>query len=375
MANLERKIRSWVEEGLISKDQADRLIEREKAKHFFSFGGVLVFLGGLAAACGICAIVASNWEVIPDAVKLGGMYAATGGLAAWLYQIGESKKTAFETGLFLYILLLFAVIGLNGQVFHLVSDSWKAFMFWSFLAFPLVLLSRKVFIGFVWLAILYTAFLMSPYVKELEEFFMPFAYGAPQCFALLSFLIFLTVWPVRDRRPVLLKPLCTFLFAQTVIPLLFPAMRLRHWEKAEVWTTPFVIFYSAMFLFGMWKLMPFKPEAKKAVSVAVFCFVVGVAVKFKYDFVYFLLELVQLLSLLAFAYFIRARAMFNVLSFTVGALILIRWLILFGTLMQTGAGLIATGAVLIAAAQGWRVLTRRVAERFERESLEEEGAL
>lgn len=372
MASLVKQTQRWVENGLISQEQASNLIKYEQNRFsWFSVTNVFLFLGVFAIGCGVCALIAANWQDIPDAVKLNGIYLLMAGLVVAAERMQKTNSAAFEAILFFYMLMLFAAIGLNGQVFHLVSDSWKAFMFWSFLAFPLLFLTKKVPFGYAWGVIFLCSLSFSPYMRRIMEAFEPFGSAAPWFFSFLCYAVFLTLHPVRDKKPVFLKPLCLAALYGALVPLVLPLSDFRY-GMSELWTTAFVCVYGAAFAFGVRKMMPFNQKTKNILTGSIVLYILEIFIFSdrlfaKSGFLTFAFQFTQILLILGFAYCIKERRMFNVISYVAAATILFRFLDLFGTLMQTGTGLIVTGAVLIFAAKSWMAFMKKIAVRFNEE--------
>lgn len=371
MASLAKRTRQWVAEKLITPEQASALLEYEKKRFsLFSLTNVLLFLGVFALGCGVCALVAANWQDIPDAVKLGVLYLLTAGTAAAAERQRTKNPAAFELLLTCYMLLLFAVIGLNGQIFHLVSDSWKAFMFWSFLAFPLLFLTQKIALGWLWSVILLCSFAASPYADDVVKAFRPFGTSGSLFFSFLSYAVFLTILPVRETKPVFLKPLCFFALVGAVVPLVLPYY--PYHKDPEPWTLVFVSVYGAAFAFGMHKMMPFDAKTKKLLTGSIVLYILSVLFFSERAFannafLTFAVQFAQILLIVGFACYIKERRMFNTMAFVAASAILFRFLNMFETLIKTGFGLILTGVVLILAAKMWIVFMKKMSPRFDKE--------
>lgn len=367
MASIVKQTQRWVKANLITPEQAAALVEYEKGRFsLFSITNVFLFLGVFALGCGICALVAANWQDIPDAFKLIVMYLLTAGTAVAAERKKNTNPAAFEALLFFFMLLLFTTIGLNGQVFHLASDSWKAFMFWSFLAFFPLFLSQKVWFGYLWWIIFLGSFFVSPYMRDVAEALEPFGASALLFVSFLSYAVFLLLWPVREKKPVFLVPLCTITLIGTLPALVLPYF---DYKTPETWTLIFVSVYGAAFAFGVRKMMPFERITKSILTASIGLYILMILLfsqKALYcGFLVFVLQFIQILLIAGFAYSVKERKMFNVLSAVAALTIFFRFLDLFGTLMQTGFGLILTGIVLIAATKGWIAFMKKISVRFE----------
>lgn len=152
MALLNNKIKKWVDNSLISQQQADEIVLFEKNRQSWQ-GGLIVFLGIMAAALGISAIIGANWEIIPDWLKLsadGLLLLLLAGCGFMLHKKG--RDLSFEFVLLFYLLFILASIGLIGQVFHTGAPFYVALGLWCFMSLGLFLLSKRMPVPFIWLA-------------------------------------------------------------------------------------------------------------------------------------------------------------------------------------------------------------------------------
>lgn len=94
-----------------------------------------VVLASLLIGGGIISVIAANWYLIPDSVKLladYGLLALTAFGANWCYI--HKKDLAFEGFIVAFSILILATIGLDAQVFHLSGKPYMAGLLWTVLA-------------------------------------------------------------------------------------------------------------------------------------------------------------------------------------------------------------------------------------------------
>ncbi|APR87807.1 Membrane protein [Minicystis rosea] len=147
---LERKLLEWRDAGLIDADTAARIAAHEAAGEqrpylLYAVSG----LGALSVAIGLVSIVASNWEAIPGGVKLGLDFVLLAGLAAAIYR-ARSSRLATEILLFVFYGAVLASIGLVAQVYHLGGRTEDALLFWSLITAPIVLHGTTRFLAATW---------------------------------------------------------------------------------------------------------------------------------------------------------------------------------------------------------------------------------
>jgi uncharacterized membrane protein len=151
--NIDRKLAQWRDAGLLDEAAAARIAEFEHTSHrpvlLYALGG----LGALTVGIGIISIVAANWEAISRQTKLGIDLAFGAVLAAALYAAasrGEKWLTDVLAGI--YYLFVLASIALIGQLYQLGSPQHHGLLTWSLATAPFMLLVRGTLLGAVWLA-------------------------------------------------------------------------------------------------------------------------------------------------------------------------------------------------------------------------------
>ena len=334
MFSVARKTQKWVENGLISDEQARRINAFEQSrKSFLSLFSIIMFLGFLSIALGIAAIVASNWADISDAAKLSSMFVLLTACAVGSARVRRSHPAAFTGGMLFYAVLLFAAIGLVGQIYHIKSDTYAAFLFWSVLAFPPVLLMNKGFAGYVWDFIFVLSLSCSPwgvtFWRRVVEWF-----ETPMQASFLFFALFFALLKIKGARVFALCAGCLmdgglntdagFPFAPLIAVAVFalfvaadkndPAGRRLLWGGTGLYAVSFLLPVCA------WTA--------------------------------YLSQLAVLLYFIFAAYHFGAEKIARLLGILTAGRILTVWLSLFGSLLSTGTGLIVSGIFILAIACG-----------------------
>ncbi len=136
---VEKHIRRWLDEGIIDSPTAARLLEHESNRRGISFGNVLIGLAGLCIFLGIAAVIVANWANISGGAKIGAHTVLNGIIAIGLYYLfraGKNKTIWFELLVALLAALTLTFIALIGQVFQTQEPSWKALALWIALVTP-----------------------------------------------------------------------------------------------------------------------------------------------------------------------------------------------------------------------------------------------
>lgn len=148
-----KKLAIWAENGLISKEQKNTILDFEAAR---AAGNKWLFFGLLTAAClavgiGVISIIAYNWADIAPWLKLSVGALILGGLAAAYVKTASSEKDILaHVFLTLFFLGVLGYIGLTAQIFHLNSHPHRGVLFWLAISTPLAFTSKRGFVPLVW---------------------------------------------------------------------------------------------------------------------------------------------------------------------------------------------------------------------------------
>ena len=152
--SIHKKINDWVSHQLITKQQAEKIINYEASKSGRSW--VLYgfsILGFTTIAIGIISLIAANWQQIHGDLKLLMDFLLLILTAFWVYSSWKQEKfIMFEVSLVFFMLLCLASIGLISQVYHTGGQLYEALLLWSAITFGLALISKKTFAPFIWSA-------------------------------------------------------------------------------------------------------------------------------------------------------------------------------------------------------------------------------
>ena len=159
MARHEKLLKQWVANQLITESQAEaiRKFEAEKPSSLFFW---FLALGVGVVGLGCISLIAANWKVIPDSLKLAidfSILFATGWYAA---KEAKGKHPLRYEGVLIFLLIFtLASIGLVSQVFHTQGQLYQAFLFWAVITSGVMLSSRKLVVPIMWTTGLFTGVL------------------------------------------------------------------------------------------------------------------------------------------------------------------------------------------------------------------------
>jgi hypothetical protein len=155
---LKAQLQRWQSAQVIDGATAQRIEAYEGSKQGVRFGAAMFGLGALAIVLGLAAIVASNWDAIPAALKLTTHAVFNAALAAGVLQAVRTERTAArEILLFLLAGATLTFIALIGQIYQTGAPHWQALALWLLITSPfLFLLARARFIVVCWILSLWT---------------------------------------------------------------------------------------------------------------------------------------------------------------------------------------------------------------------------
>lgn len=115
---------------------------------------ILAYFAAFLIGLGIIALVAANWEQIPNNIKLGGAVSLmVVNAAAVIISMKFKKNTLTQVLCGVFAALIMAVIGLIGQIFQLRSDVSGACLLWAVCAWPLFLITPRLL--WLWIPLLF----------------------------------------------------------------------------------------------------------------------------------------------------------------------------------------------------------------------------
>lgn len=166
---LEIESTGWVNEGVITAEQRQRLLARHPvpAGGMNRFLAILAMVGGALLVVGVSLVIKSNWERIGDWVKIGGLLALLGGFsyAGWRLKVapGEWPRIG-DASLMVAAVSFFLGIVLVSQIFHLDSRPPNGVLLWwaGIVALPWIARARgaqfvSLMAGLTWLGMEFDA--------------------------------------------------------------------------------------------------------------------------------------------------------------------------------------------------------------------------
>lgn len=376
---LEKKLEEWQRAGLLDAATAERILAHEKGVArpvvLYAIGG----LGGVTIGIGIISVVAANWDGIGYRTKLAVDLVLALALAAGVFLAEARRATLLREALVVvdYAFTL-ASLALLGQVYHLGTPDWVALCTWSALTVPLLLLARTWFPAVIWVC-----GLMLTYTVSAQAWLDLRPWDAPADLALalsgvgpaLLFAIGRAPWLVTKRpqtaRVFYVVGWAFVLAAGALLPLSLYASTLYR-TPGGVWGAALCLALLALPA-ALFHLSVPKPAKLARVGVLVMLAFIAVSLLvgliMRHGELNLLGALVQLGFLGALGLTTAQLGMlrtFQLVTALIAARLLIVYFEVFGSMLDTGLGMITGGVLTLLLAWVWKRKSPRLAERLRR---------
>ncbi len=166
-----KKLQDWVGAGLITETQAVTIQAFEDGRKKGKFGRGLVGLSVFAILVGILSIIAANWHEISGFTKISVHVLLNIAVAVGAYRAMQSGKNIWREGFTLaFFGLTLTLIVLIGQVFQLKGETHEALTLWLLATLPFMLIFSNGWItALPWTAAFLTTvgFVAPEYIENL----------------------------------------------------------------------------------------------------------------------------------------------------------------------------------------------------------------
>ena len=389
---LTKKLNEWRHENIIDEATAEKILHYEqrhgKPMVLWAFGGMGVF----AVIVGLVSVIAANWAQTPDWVKLAVDLLACLALAVSLYIIctkdhsNSEKLWLREMLVVMYYGLVLASMALIGQIYQLGGTVNDLLLWWTLITLPLVLLARGRFIAALWLIASGTTYYLNletlydslRYQTGLDgPWLRSFIYSlyvlAPLFFILLSRI----PWLITNRLQV----------AEVISRLSWVALVVSGFFYQFLWyenitgeiPQQLLVICSAVCI----TLIYFIPRlyAKESADVHLAMRVVLAVIlilgltaswfSVRLELVGALTNLFYLCMLAWAAIKVHSTSLFNFFTAAICVRILVVYFEVFGSMMETGLGLISGGVLTLLISWWWFKRSNRLAIRLAGEGPDE----
>lgn len=150
--DLAKEISTWVDEDLITADQARSIcslyaVDYDSIQRHSTGYRLLVSLGYLFVGLAVITLLGANWDEIPRGLRMAGLLAITVGTHGLALRLYFTEKESSATGLFMLGNLFYgASIILIAQIYHLGEHMPDGVFWWALGSLPFGLLLRNAWL-------------------------------------------------------------------------------------------------------------------------------------------------------------------------------------------------------------------------------------
>jgi uncharacterized membrane protein len=379
---LNKKLHKWHQAGLI--DQQTKLaIEEFERTHskpmvLWAAGG----LGAFAIVVGVISVVAANWLFISDTVKLGVALFLCSALAFAIYQIHQNSSSLptdtvnisssswlKDVLIILYYGFTLATMALIGQTYQLEGSVADLLLAWTVFTLPLILLAKGRFIATLWVittAITYAinADELFKFSKNTLGFTQSNAEALAMCFILLGPLVFIVLsrlpW-LTLHRPQFSKQISNLSWLVIFVGGFFAQFL---WYSDDITNEiPLIVFIvmgiatalTCWFIPNLYSNESTESHLVKRI-ILITVYLLAATACWHTDELNIVGAITNLLYLCVLAWAalkISSTGLFNFVTAIIATRVLFIYFEVFGSLMQTGIGLIIGGFLTLLLAWLW----------------------
>lgn len=378
MAIKHKKLKEWVAAGLMTDAQAQSIHAYEEDKKGGRFGRGLVGLSIFAILVGVLSIIAANWNEILGSVKISAHALLNAGIGFFAIRCLQKGRALWSEGAAVAFLgLSFTLIILIGQVFQLTGTVADALMFWLVITLPFFLLITRSYMTAVpWML----AFLATVCVVLADKIEMlPESYQSPFVAGLGAFLPLALMADggvefFKRHRPALTEVslkagLVLSAFLASTSMAMWPANQFSYLRE-KLLSVPWGLSILAIgvaaisvhaALHQFYRANPEMRHAARFAFLGLFGFIAPLMVPLGYGHI--APALVFIAYWVALGWLAQSMQYMRIVSVAITVIafrIFMIYVEVFGSLMDTGLGLICGGGVMLALIYAARRVNKRL---------------
>lgn len=367
--SIDKKIERWRAANLIDQETVEKIRDWEQQQRRPVLAWLLGGLGALTVTIGLVSLVAANWDELGRMAKL---FADMALLAALGFGIARAQGHWLrEILVILYFGAFLASIALVAQTYQLGGEIHTALIFWMVLGTPVALLGRSWLLGLLWVSGALATLGFSTYAfldtRELSEEATLVLVVGMTCVAISALIFGGSSRLMRAHRPEIgafFRGLGWTALALVTSLVQFIWYSGWEWESQVHWIA---VFFPILGVLIAWRLPSFfNGLPKTSYVIARSAIVVSLLITGAAFIPHSALPIVSLVGFLglwlAFAFALHAIGALRLLNLATAILalrVLVAYIELFGSLLDTGLAMIFGGLLLIGLAWSWRRLGRR----------------
>lgn len=357
--NLEKKLNSWLRAEIIDKDTVDKILQFESKSGGIGAFFVLSGLGGLALGAGVIALVASNWELIPSWVKLLADLLIMTALSFGIIRADDpARQWQKETLIIVYYLVFLGSISLVGQVYQLGTPMYQGMILWTIGSAFFVFMGSSRSLAVFWLAGVLTTYacIAEAFIGNLEPLYKKEAVALFTFLPPFILLLVSSLYSLQRARPnfvSVFKPVSvTWILAMGFFSQFVWYQKIS--DQDVLFWSPLALMAGTIAFVAFYKFELTIQNAKLVAALRIFLIINSLLIclpwvlpRQAYDLVGVATHFVLCGILGWIALKASHRKLFNWMSGLAGFRIVTVYFEVFGSLLETGFGLIATGVFIL----------------------------
>jgi len=382
-SKVSKKLKQWQEADLIDKQTASKIsaFEQQNTKPIalWAFAGLGIF----AIILGLISVISSNWWQTPTWVKLTTDLLLCLFIALALYRVisqKNSNKLLTELLIIFYYGFTLASMALIGQTYQLGGSIAQLLLVWTLITIPIVLLGRGKFLAILWIISTSITYILN--IIELAQITNPFIsqpylwqalIGSLEILAPLFFMLLSRIPWLLSNRPLMAQELSYYSWLVIIVEGWFSHLL---WYETITGFTLSIQILLVICLVATTTIVTFIPKLYSTKSpdthlamriTLISTFIIG-AFALWYNvsnpLLGALINIAYMLILAWVALKIQSIKIFNVMTALISIRLLFIYFEVFGSLFETGLGLVAGGLITLAVVWLWLKKSHAIASFF-----------
>ncbi|WP_185903117.1 DUF2157 domain-containing protein [Bacteriovorax stolpii] len=359
---LRKKMDLWLKEKVIDIETYSKIIDYEKSNFRLSGSHFVLGLGVVAIAVGIISVIAANWYNISKETKILLNIIFLILLASQTYfSFKKNYKYLLEIFSTLYFFSIIATFALFGQVYNVTNDIFITLSYWLLLGTPLIMLTKTKYVAYF-----YSALILGWAIAGVRYFSHTLT-SSYSMFVLIPIVVFYfsLLFKILGKNEISesLKNLARFslsILFMIVAPLLWRVDQNFPIEASKAIVSIFVsvpIFFYLFKKFSMhWTLVALLIYFYIQIPV-----ILSIGDQKELSAIFFILIW---LSIGYLSYEDKNKKLFDISFVVISLRIIVIYFEVFGSLLNTGIGLIATGCFLMIAFYLWNAYRKTIWQKM-----------
>lgn len=339
-------------------------------------GNIGQYLAFFCIGLGIISVISSNWQEIIPSVKLAVYFILLTLSTFWIYKAATGSNNHLESAVIFNAVFIMAGLGLLIQIYNIQISYHVVGLIWCFLTLPLIMTSHKKILPLIWIPVFTYSF--GIFAAEHFRFLSLYLMSVPVLYVIalngLTVLIYniLQIY-LKKRLPQFLSAYKFWLVFALVIMVaqidFFPGMffsslalqAISYYRDIQV-SFPLMFLLSGLFIVSLF-FIEWKSKQSRLFSSVLIISYIYATLRFytpisDNDLWGMVYTLIILLAIGISGYRNKSVRRINTAATLAAIRIFIGYIQVFGSLLMTGIGLIASGLVILIFIYGIKYIRR-----------------